>query len=920
MTSFAAAFQGYLPSSIRSIRARWLKPGDPKLLAWLQDTCQRLAAGANPRANARPDALIAFRLLELGGPGFPKDLDPLLLEGVHALTCAEDVSTFLTPLIELISLLPDERATPLLDALGQRAPLAALVGFPPWPLDTLQLLGPRAVEGLQRALAQRQQRTDLHPNFDRLPNYPSEARHLASRLRDPLTLLQNITTSQLLYALITLDHLDGPLHERTLGLLRYELERVVQGRHHLWSHTGVDLLGTVLKSLPEAQRVHLLTDVSPEPWRWFHLAATAPEVVQRAARSPLLSGPNATLHPNTRIPDALRALGRPVVPHLLARIAAHPRDATALLGHLRAVAEHVQPRELIDLLPGLSELDDLLSVAATLAASPHPPLDAIQRAWTLAGDASRDRLALILLATLPAHPLTAQQLRAFDAPDGSDARRLLQLAARQLDTPHHQRAHLLFNTDPGDLPHDPEDPRQPARNLLNTLIKHDSVRYYTQSLLDSGADFLADPHLQAHLITHPAGDLLAWHRILKHALPIQWTEALIKAYAHLLGERRLACGAAALLDATPDDRLSQLAPLVAWLAHQGHTTLEQDLRLLASNLLTLQEPAITALQQRGAQALPHLLTLLNASKAATRGAAARALERLNNPEALPALRDANKKEKSKNTKQDIQSAIDKLDPRATHPTEQEADLGAWTPEAPHPVQDLLAQLRDLLYLPPSPALRRHIFDLLVRLDLNQQAHLGVAYLLGHLDAWPEDLRVLPWGTERIEAFQPLLDTFRVWDVKTNYAHTTVTAFLLTPHWEPAATEALKHIEHGLRARKLSPQVAQDFLRVVSNGWRFCQRHHLPLDALDVRFDGGSARGIILSSSTATTLDLIDGFGVRLSRQPTRRTDEVEPAGLRSIRVTVPPRHPLRDRFAMKPRQRILDLSQDDLLNDGEQAP
>jgi hypothetical protein len=79
-----------------------------------------------------------------------------------------------------------------------------------------------------------------------------------------------------------------------------------------------------------------------------------------------------------------------------------------------------------------------------------------------------------------------------------------------------------------------------------------------------------------------------------------------------------------------------------------------------------------------------------------------------------------------------------------------------------------------------------------------------------------------------------------------------------------------------------------FLDTLERCWSWCETKNVPIESLDIVCDGGGGYG---AEARTTRMSLHMGFGVTFERARTC-VPHAKP-GLRSVRVPLPPAHPLR---------------------------
>lgn len=339
---------------------------------------------------------------------------------------------------------------------------------------------------------------------------------------------------------------------------------------------------------------------------------------------------------------------------------------------------------------------------------------------------------------------------------------------------------------------------------------------------------------------------------------------------------------------------------------------EIHFKALEAGTSQMQSVAAQRLAEQGQEALPQLLALLQSKKAAARGAAARALALMEQPDAAEPLRQALGKERSAKIKPLLEAALEVCDPARLRLKEMARQgQGFYRLGQALELRQALEELRAILYEAPTAVSWMRLCDLLQRLDPQQQLQPALDYLKGHnLERWPQEQRLIPWGWDRHPGLaslgQPGEGEMTWW---------VPISLLRTQAREAFLDEVLPQIQKRAHRRKLPRDQVDLFLAWVEKSWFWCQDNDIPVEELEVRLDGGAYQG--MSRPESTCLELRHGFAVSLARLPCY-TGETANEGLRWARVPLPRGHLLRSRHQLKPYHAHLRL--DEILAEGSDQP
>ena len=322
--------------------------------------------------------------------------------------------------------------------------------------------------------------------------------------------------------------------------------------------------------------------------------------------------------------------------------------------------------------------------------------------------------------------------------------------------------------------------------------------------------------------------------------------------------------------------------------------------LLDRREASIRKRAVTAMSGLEPEvALPALLPLLTSGRAATRQAAAECVVELRNQAhlsgrrlageegaaeadarfrdqarrmgALDALYGASRVEKNARVRKVLQSAVDVCTPTRDDGVSP-GDVGIYALEGDSmgDVNAILSATRSLAHGEPTRAAWVQLCDLLHRLHRVGQVTLGLDYLRGGEHPLARQAHCArPWGWEELEGLKEI--GVRAWDVKQDAAWLPVSAFADEATRERFFLAHLARLDAGERRRQLNPLVATRLLlpRIFS-GWAWVVEHGLGPEAVSVRVDAGKA-GKMARSTQVTSLRLVDGFAVALTREIAKRT-------------------------------------------------
>lgn len=303
----------------------------------------------------------------------------------------------------------------------------------------------------------------------------------------------------------------------------------------------------------------------------------------------------------------------------------------------------------------------------------------------------------------------------------------------------------------------------------------------------------------------------------------------------------------------------------------------------------LREALLRCLVQEDQQeATAVLLPLLQESQAELREIAAHGLGLLQVPQAQDALRQALPQEKSQKVLKALQQALHQQD-------SQDASNGTYAWEERFTTNDLLQELRHLLYQDPSPLQWARLCDVLDRLHQAGQAALGVDYLQrGQHPAALAEHCERPWHWTPDSPMALLgLPNQRTW--------ITVAAFRAEHTRAHFLAQVLPTIQKPRAHKRLDPQQAPDFfLEVLAQGWAVTRQEGISPELLHLRLDGGQA-SMTSSATLVPSLELLHGFGVLLHQATaTRCYGGSHNTHLARFSLKLPPRHPLRVRADTTP--------------------
>ncbi len=815
----------------------------------------RALSGASGEGRAGMSA-VAVRLLEVTGEGFPARLD-----GVLGLFFARDTSEVLlecaAEIAALLSRLPDRRGGALRGGL---------------------------VEGWGRVASWRSRRVVKQAAAalgELKPGALGVALRVAEGAQDGSAGWRREGVILVLDALIGREAWPPRLDP----FLREELSRDPES----------EVLHRVLLALDEGRREALLLGHRRVPWAALRVCLSEP-VMRMAIESAKVD--NLQDMGQEIISGTLAAFGAPILPHLNAALAGDPGlGKEAMLGALLSLADETSVGVLVGLLGDRQASVSLRAVEALAVVGPEGGLEGVKGALSERRVSTRMGAAAVLARWQPDPRAASVAREALEVEPSPEVRHRLESQLEIAAGSLRREYDLLLSAPPRLV----ESPR-----TLDHLCRRGDFGVY--------------------LRTDPMGGLVfvigwlnsrSWNEERRREL---WREALeanleapVAAWAALKGVERFA-------DLTREQYMARFCPIFgtrlrrailealegraeAWrgaaygwaLESPGVATAQMHRVAIEDSSEALREQGVRGFVAMGGASREALIELLGSARADTRRAAAEGLSQVGDASALGALRAALEAERSERVREALERARAACDPRVE--VEVAVGSGAYVFEEALSLSAGLSELRGLVHDAPGEAGWVRLCTLLERFEAVGALSLALDYAREPvLGRWPAAIRVAPvgWGGElKGLAGDGAHDKWLPW---------LPIHALTAPAGVARFKSMLREAEKGSRDRKLKLELLPVFLEVIERAWAFCEAHGLPMEGLEVRFDGGGGYG---PSAKTTVVELLWGFGVTVSRGRTREVRAS--AGLRLLRVKVPKGHGLRARHATGGRG-MLDLS------------